>query len=148
MKVIARDDADATKFYMSKPCKWGHSGKRYVCNRQCVECSTIRNATPKMLAARTARASTPKGKILTQMHRLRRHGMLLCEYYFMLAGQQYRCVICGTDEPGGRGRWHVDHDHVTGAVRGLLCHCCNTGLGQFKDSPANLIAAIEYLNAA
>jgi len=41
---------------------------------------------------------------------------------------------------------HVDHDHITGALRGLLCSACNTGLGFFRDHPELLKRAIEYLN--
>lgn len=56
------------------------------------------------------------------------------------------CQICGSE--GGEGRWgnlHIDHDHATGKVRGVLCTNCNTGIGKFKDSPELLRKAIEYL---
>jgi hypothetical protein len=49
------------------------------------------------------------------------------------------CAICGLPEE------HVDHDHVTGQVRGLLCAGCNKGLGFFRDSPQLLRQAAEYL---
>jgi dihydroorotase-like cyclic amidohydrolase len=39
----------------------------------------------------------------------------------------------------------VDHDHKTGKVRALLCRNCNTGLGNFQDSPELLKTAIQYL---
>ena len=57
------------------------------------------------------------------------------------------CDICGrTDVPG---RWdnniHIDHDHETGKVRGVLCQGCNVSLGHFKDDPALLEKAIVYL---
>lgn len=67
------------------------------------------------------------------------------QYDALLAAQGGCCAICGTDKPGGRGAFCVDHDHETGRVRGLLCTCCNTGLGQFKDDPVRLRSAINYL---
>ena len=54
------------------------------------------------------------------------------------------CAICNKEPDTKRGL-HVDHDHSTGEVRGLLCHRCNTGLGQFLDDPELLNSAISYL---
>lgn len=54
------------------------------------------------------------------------------------------CPICGTDNPGKNG-WHMDHCHVSGKVRGMLCSNCNRGLGHFKDSNDILYRAIKYL---
>jgi hypothetical protein len=65
------------------------------------------------------------------------------------ARQGGRCAICGVLEADApRGRLHLDHDHGSLAVRGLLCGNCNAGLGQFKDDPNRLLAAIEYLAQA
>jgi recombination endonuclease VII len=55
----------------------------------------------------------------------------------------YVCGIC--DKPVHGSLRHIDHDHITGKVRGVLCGHCNTGLGQFKDSPITLRAAALYL---
>lgn len=75
-----------------------------------------------------------------------RFGITVEDYDMILLTQKGCCAICGTDNPGGRGRFHVDHNHETGRVRGLLCHYCNVSLGGFKDSPAILARAIEYLS--
>ena len=73
-------------------------------------------------------------------------GITLDDYDRMLADQGGGCAICGAKTPGGYGkRFHVDHDHETGKIRGLLCHYHNTGLGMFGDDPSQLQAAIEYL---
>lgn len=51
------------------------------------------------------------------------------------------CVICGISEV----KLCVDHDHTTGAIRGILCNNCNQGIGQFKDDPELLEFARIYL---
>jgi hypothetical protein len=56
------------------------------------------------------------------------------------------CDICGTDRPGySKKSFNIDHDHKTGIVRGLLCHKCNIGLGNFNDNSELLGKAIKYL---
>ena len=68
------------------------------------------------------------------------------QYDAMLAAQGSHCAICPATEPGRRLSFFcVDHDHVTGEVRGLLCHDCNLMLGNAKDSEERLGAAIRYL---
>lgn len=54
------------------------------------------------------------------------------EDYDRILQTQGGCAICGTKTPGGRGRFHVDHDHITGKIRGLLCSGCNTKLGWYE----------------
>lgn len=85
--------------------------------------------------------------------RLRRvYGLTLDDYDRMRAAHDDLCAICRRVETrikNGRVKMiAVDHDHVTGEVRGLLCHQCNTGIGCFKDDPSLLEAAIAYLRGA
>jgi hypothetical protein len=61
----------------------------------------------------------------------------------MLVDQASKCLIC--DVSAGLRKFDVDHDHLTGRIRGLLCRNCNIGLGQFRDDPALLLKAAEYL---
>lgn len=75
-------------------------------------------------------------------HRLKAYGLSDEDFAAMLAAQGGACAICQriTDRP-----LHVDHDHETGRVRGLLCYSCNAALGSFGDSPARLLSALAYL---
>ena len=75
------------------------------------------------------------------LHRL--YGITVEEYDALLARQGGVCGLCG--RPPDRKRLHVDHNHGTGAIRGLLCHHCNTGLGLLGESVERLSAAIEWL---
>lgn len=86
-----------------------------------------------------------KVKMYSRRHHLMsEYGLTLARFAEMLAEQGGRCAICQSASPGTRD-WHVDHDHATNAVRGLLCNACNKGLGLFRDSPAHLLAAERYL---
>lgn len=74
------------------------------------------------------------------------YGITPEQFTTLLEAQGNRCAICGSAEwPGKDNCPHVDHDHATGKVRGLLCGPCNIGLGQFGDDPERLAAAIRYL---
>lgn len=80
---------------------------------------------------------------------LKAYGLTPADYDRILASQNNACAICeSTDPQHWSGRFHVDHDHATGQVRGLLCHGCNTGLGSFRDNIGSLQAAVAYVCAA
>lgn len=82
-------------------------------------------------------------------HLQRSFGIGLAEYSQMVSDRNNKCDICGQQETQTRGgkvkALAVDHDHTTGAVRGLLCCDCNQAIGKFKDSPDLLRSAIAYL---
>jgi hypothetical protein len=75
---------------------------------------------------------------------LRRYGISPAEYDALLAKQGGACAIC---RKRSKQRLCVDHCHVTGMVRGLLCHECNGALGYLRDDQASLVAALAYLGA-
>jgi Recombination endonuclease VII len=75
---------------------------------------------------------------------LRRYGISPAEYDALLEKQGGACAIC---RKRSKGRLCVDHCHVTGMVRGLLCNECNGALGYLKDDQASLVAALAYLGA-
>jgi hypothetical protein len=69
-------------------------------------------------------------------------GVTDAEYDRLLAAQGGGCAICGN--PPKTRRLHVDHDHKTGRVRGLLCHRCNRALPNWV-TPGWLSTAAIYL---
>jgi hypothetical protein len=89
-----------------------------------------------------ARGKASKDKIggSRTYHLKRRYGISAEDADAMLEAQDGLCAICQSAPAA-----HVDHDHVTGAVRALLCFNCNGGLGQFKDDPEALRAAADYV---
>lgn len=62
----------------------------------------------------------------------------------LLASQDGKCAVCG-GLPSRKQTWHVDHDHDTGKIRGILCHSCNAVLGWSRESREILALAAEYL---
>jgi hypothetical protein len=76
-------------------------------------------------------------------HLKRRYDIGADDVRLLIEAQGGRCLICGREDPE-----HVDHDHDTGLVRGILCFNCNGGLGQFGDDVDRLAGAIAYLDAA
>lgn len=97
---------------------------------------------------RYQRRKASRGKLASDLMRL--YGLSLGEYDAMWQRQGGLCALCLRAPTGRRNAssLHVDHDHVTGRVRGLLCQHCNNGLGRFRDDPALLRRAAAYVEAA
>lgn len=152
--------------------------------RTCAKCEVSkdetefnkRNASPDGLAAsckscardyrqssdRRARVAklraTPEGKAKQREWTIRCvFGLETHEYEALLTSQGGRCANtgCRVDTPGGKGTWHIDHDHSCcpgtkscgKCIRGLLCSRCNAGLGNFGDDTARLYGAIDYIES-
>jgi hypothetical protein len=76
------------------------------------------------------------------------YGLTPLDVETMLEDQEYRCCICDKQTAGiGRGKQYlnIDHHHISGKIRGLLCSGCNKGLGYFNEDTQALQKAIEYL---
>jgi hypothetical protein len=74
----------------------------------------------------------------------REYGLTSTEYERMLDQQGGGCRVCGQTDHDRR--LAVDHDHRTGAIRGLLCKRCNLVLGKVDDDTTLLKALSDYLN--
>ena len=77
-----------------------------------------------------------------------KYGLSPEDFDILWKSQSGCCAICAKPLiDSGHDGLHVDHDHQTGEVRGLLCGHCNRGLGQFLDSLQLLEAAVEYMKS-
>lgn len=74
-----------------------------------------------------------------------KYGITVEIYDSLLKSQDNRCAICNRHISEIKSNLVIDHNHTTGAVRGLLCSRCNTGIGQLGDSVDLLEKAIQYL---
>lgn len=80
-------------------------------------------------------------------HLLKKYSLTQTEYADMLLSQQGVCAICGNPETLLDRNLAVDHNHVTGEVRSLLCYRCNRAIGSFEDNSDLLFSAALYLLA-
>lgn len=76
-------------------------------------------------------------------HLKHRYGLSAEMYNALLATQGGGCAICGQTKT--RRRLDVDHNHITGKVRGLLCGKCNRAISQAEDNPERLMRMADYL---
>jgi hypothetical protein len=128
------------RFVKDKSLKAGYSN-------YCKQCNSIR-------AQKHAKMFPEMFKVRAEKNRLKtNYKITLDEYEKIKKDQNYSCAICKTHESKLKKILHIDHDHQCcpgpttcgKCIRGLLCYSCNTGLGNFKDSPENMINAIMYL---
>lgn len=124
-------------------CKNGHdmSITRVTCNNGNTYCGVCCKEWK-----RKYRQNHPeKSKAWKRKQKLKlRYGMTPQDAENLLKSQGGVCSICGGNNWGFYG-YHIDHDHETGIVRGILCGSCNRGLGCFYDDISKLQLAIEYL---
>lgn len=80
-------------------------------------------------------------------HLQKKYGITVAQFNEMQDRQNHQCAICPNPVAGGRGRFHVDHCHITGRVRGLLCNSCNHMLGNARDNPTTLRLGAAYLTS-
>jgi hypothetical protein len=130
-----------------------HPERDHYANGQCSTCwardyrATHRDRMrPSLNAANRRWYSKNKAPKLASLRRKRlkrEYGLTIQMYEDMLTSQNGLCAIC--QRPPGQIRLAVDHNHMTGAVRGLLCGGCNGMLGTARDNPAILRSGADYL---
>lgn len=114
--------------------KKGRYGKTYKCS----PCHT--------LDARSYSKRFPeKVKQARRKRLLKTYDLTQSTFDALFESQGGRCAICRKSIDISHPSTCIDHDHSTGAVRGILCTLCNSGLGKFKDNVEFMAAAIKYI---
>lgn len=96
----------------------------------------------KYLASRCTSCAV---ELQREQHLKNKYGISLDQFDKLLEKQKYTCDICNKPSQTKNRRLCVDHDHITGKVRGLLCDLCNTALGKFQEDRELLLKAEKYL---
>ncbi len=124
------------EFYIYKTGK--NVGRLYG---YCKECRKIYNQT----YSTNNREKNRLRKLKYYQDNPERSRLIMIKYLYGLSEEEYKalpkkCGICGSVE-----NLNVDHNHITGKVRGVLCGTCNRGIGMFKDSSWLLIRSAFYI---
>lgn len=117
--------------------------------RACENCGTSlvgRSTASRWCSEKCASKRPTRKAVARRAHLKANYGITEDQFNRLLKVQRARCAVCKSDDPKhSKGQWAIDHDHVTGRVRGLLCSKCNTGIGQLRDDPEILTAAARYI---
>ena len=145
-KKLARDESHAWEKLCSK-CKQIKSYDDFSVS--------ARNRSGRMSDCKSCRNAHRKAThdpLRARGYNLRRNYQLTNEQYELRSqSQDNACAICLMHvsamplHKNQLGYLHVDHDHKTGVVRGLLCTHCNTALGYVREDPIIVHALLAYL---
>lgn len=148
------------EFYRCAGMKDGYRSDCRACNLEAKHQRYVDNPGPAIARAKRwqqenaervnakqrARRAMPEAKRRARAeHLMRKFGMTIEQYDAMLEAQGGGCFICGRP-PREDISLHIDHDHSTGMVRGLLCFRCNNAIADFNEDPTVLRKAIRYLS--
>jgi NMD protein affecting ribosome stability and mRNA decay len=140
-KVCSRcgEEKPITEFYRRSASPDGLNAACKECVRQAAAERRRKQHATKVLEE-AQKADARKERNLQRLY-----GISLDDYEQMFYAQDRRCAICRRPADDFQRDLAVDHNHVTGEVRGLLCPDCNRGLGGFQDDVNLLRKAIKYL---
>lgn len=133
-------------FYPSGGNRKDRRGRCKACDSSC-RTERRRELQARMVALGDHPEAIEYRKKQRRKANLRCYSITPKKYLILLELQGGRCGICGSSDPKSTRsqNFHVDHDHETGRIRGLLCRVCNFGLGYFNDNLEGLMRAVAYL---
>lgn len=149
-KSCGKDKPFTAEFFVRRLDRPRGSGLR----GKCLECESIKNAEwvsrPEVKRRRNAmereRYRDPK-RVQRKARYMYQFGMTIEDYDTLLEKQGGVCAVCKGEQSPPERRFCIDHCHLSGNVRGLLCFSCNVAIGHFRDSEDLMLSAIKYLRA-
>lgn len=132
--------------YTCRDCR-NHGYQRVWRARPEVMARAIRYRNSPAFKRRSAELSKDPVRRARKAFNIRKHkyGVTKERYFKLFEKQKGKCGVCGCRPPKGDHSFHIDHNHRTGKVRGLLCRRCNNGLGFFRDQVRLIRKAVRYL---
>jgi hypothetical protein len=132
---------DCKACFKTRAAGWYQKNREHVINR--VK-KWQRENPDRVVATRQRRIRDPRRD--REQHLQRRFGISLDDYAELFEAQGGGCAICGRPPADGKSL-HVDHQHESGTVRGLLCFTCNGALGMLNEDEEVLARAFDYVSA-
>jgi hypothetical protein len=148
MKICSKckTKKELSEFYRNKAQKDGFNNQCKICHVEHNKKDYEKHKEKRVTKNKQYRNENLEAdKIRKRDYRLKlSYGISFEQKCGIIKTQNGKCAICN-DELKTPKHTHLDHDHITGKVRGVLCNHCNRGLGGFKDSQTFLLKAVEYL---
>ena len=145
---LCQEHRDAAREWREHGRYWANK-KPAVCQMGACDEPKLPGRGHKYCAQHSSETEKREQLQIARRFRERTYGVTEDEFAALVEAQGAVCAICGKPEEAREDKrkrsLNVDHDHITGAVRGLLCNRCNPMLGYACDDVAILEAAIAYL---
>ncbi|MCK9429436.1 MAG: endonuclease VII domain-containing protein [Candidatus Omnitrophica bacterium] len=145
---IEKDESEYYK-YKNTYCRRDHSYK------ECKKCYNLRvkkycenNKEKKRKSSKIwwENNKTSRNIIRKEQRLKRNYDLSLIDRENILKEQDYKCKSCNTDLKNLISyHIHIDHDHTTNVIRGILCRGCNIALGLLNDDPDKILKLYNYL---
>lgn len=127
-------NAYARKWRKENPDKAREAGRKWLSNNQFKTREYYEKYRDKSLVRDRLRYQNQAPDDRRDARMRRHYRITLNEWYYIFIQQGQKCACCGDYNAHNKSGWHTDHDHVTGLVRGIVCHFCNRGGGKHADT--------------